>query len=129
MGTNESKKDESKFTLFLAPALSLLACVLVFAKATYDYGVESMESPNFLLVCFTSFPYFLTFVFSFIIKAEEQRKSFYMVLGLLSFMSGIEWILPRTAQLKNILSVVWFFQTIFVVPFLIYSVKNESSTL
>lgn len=109
---------------WIVPFVSLLALCVVLYKSCYDYAVVNLDSPNLLLALFTSFPYFLTFAFSFFTKSEAHRKSFYMVLGLLAFMTGFEWMGPKTEETKNIYSVVWFFQTVFIVPFLLYS-SNE----
>lgn len=121
-----SSKEFKAFALsfWVVPALSFLALSIVLYRACYDYAVVSWESPNLLLALFSSFPYFLTFAFSFFTKNATHRKSFYAVLGLLAFMTGFEWMGPKTPEMKNIYSIVWFFQTIFIVPFLVYS-ANE----
>ena len=110
----------------VVPILSLIALAAVYLKACRDYYVVDYDSPNFYLACLSGFPYFLTFAFSFFAKTENHRKSFYGALGLLAFMTMFEWLGPRSPQMKDIYSVMWFFQTVFVVPFLIYTVRTQS---
>jgi len=111
----------------VVPIVSLVAVAAVFSKACRDYYVVDMDSPNFFLACLSGFPYLLVFAFSFFAKTEIQRKSFYGALGLLAFMTMFEWLGPRSPKMKDFYSVMWFFQTVFIVPFLIYTVRSQES--
>jgi len=126
MNSSEGFK-EFALSYWVVPALSLFALSVVLYRACYDYAVVSLESPNLILAIFSTFPYFLTFAFSFFTKNATHRKSFYAVLGLLAFMTSFEWMGPKTPEMKNIYSIVWFFQTIFIVPFLVYSANEVES--
>lgn len=111
---------------YIIIVLTFAALAVVFMKASRDYSVTDIDSPNLVLAILSALPYFITFVFSFFSKTENHRKSFYASLGILFFMTGFEWFGPRTSQMRDVYSVIWFFQTVFVVPFLIYAVRSDA---
>ncbi len=111
---------------FITIVLTFAALTVVFMKACKDYTVSDIDSPNLVLALLSALPYFITFIFSFFSKTENHRKAFYASLGILFFMTGFEWFGPRTLQMRDIYSVIWFFQTVFVVPFLIYTVRSDA---
>jgi hypothetical protein len=113
---------------FIVPVLSLSIFITIVIKSSREYNVVDIDSPNVVLCALSSFPYFLTFVFSFFAKTETHRKAFYGALGLLAFMTAFEWIGPKTQQMRDIYTVIWFFQTVFIVPFLMATIKGEKKT-
>lgn len=123
--TSSTRMDFS-MNQFVIPILSLLATGVVFYKSCIDNMVVSMDSPNFLLVVFSTFPYLLTFGISFFAKNDSHRKALYATLGILIFMTSFEWMGPRTPDMKNLYSVVWFIQIVFLVPFLIYTIREKT---
>ncbi len=121
------EKPADDFTYFIVPSLSLAGLIIVFIKAAKDYLVVSVDSPNFILACLSALPYLLTFAFSFFVKTANHRKVFYGALGFLCFMTAFEWIGPKTPEMKTIYTIIWFFQIVFVVPFLTYSLRGTQN--
>ncbi|MEZ4813609.1 MAG: hypothetical protein R3A80_00180 [Bdellovibrionota bacterium] len=119
------KEQTTLIDFLIIPIISFLAVCVVLYKSCYEYAVVDLDSPNLLLAIFSCFPYLLLFAFSFFAKNRAHRLSFYAVLGLLAFMTGFEWLGPKTVEMKNIYSVVWFFQSVFIIPFLLYAIKDQ----
>lgn len=117
--------NRSQIANFTTALLTLAALIVIFFKSCKDYSVVDIESPALLLAILTTLPYVITFFFTLFCKTATHRKAFYATLGVLFFMTSLEWVLPKTAMLRDVDAVVWFFQTIFVVPFLIATIKNE----
>lgn len=105
--------------------LTLAALVVVYLKSCKEYNVVNIDSPALVLAILSALPYAITFLFSFFINSDNHRKAFYACLGILFFMTGLEWTLPRTVQMQDFYSVIWFFQTVFVIPFLFYTIKSD----
>ncbi|MEZ4814135.1 MAG: hypothetical protein R3A80_02875 [Bdellovibrionota bacterium] len=111
---------------FTTSALSFFALFVIFLMSCKQYGVTDVDSPALILAMMTTLPYLITAFFTFFCKTSAHRKAFYATLGVLFLMTGAEWVLPKSILLRDVYSVVWFFQTIVAIPFLIVTIKNQS---
>lgn len=111
---------------FTTSALSFFALFVIFLMSCKQYGVADIDSPALILALMTILPYLITAFFTFFCKTATHRKAIYTTLGILFLMTSAEWVLPKSALLRDLYSVVWFFQTLIVIPFLITTIKNQS---